>query len=50
LHQVIAQEKDAPIPDEAIEAIMNAAVSFGYLDEQLNPRPRRPLSEVTTWL
>lgn len=29
---------------------MIAAVSFGYSDEQPNPRPRMPLSEVTTWL
>jgi F420 biosynthesis protein FbiB-like protein len=29
---------------------MIAAVSFGYPDEQPGPRPRRPLSEVTTWL
>jgi nitroreductase len=29
---------------------MIAAISFGYPDEQPGPRPRRPLSEVTTWL
>jgi F420 biosynthesis protein FbiB-like protein len=29
---------------------MIAAVSFGYPDEQPGPRPRKPLSEVTTWL
>jgi len=29
---------------------MIAAVSFGYPDEQPGLRPRKPLSEVTTWL
>jgi nitroreductase len=32
------------------EKQMIAAISFGYLDEQPGPRPRKPLSEVTTWL
>ena len=29
---------------------MIAAVSFGYPDEQPGPRPRKPLSELVTWL
>jgi nitroreductase len=29
---------------------MVAAVSFGYADEQPAARPRKPVSEVTTWL
>ena len=29
---------------------MIAAISFGYPDEQPGPRPRKPVSEVTTWL
>ncbi|MBN1978805.1 MAG: nitroreductase family protein [Anaerolineae bacterium] len=32
------------------ERQMIAAVSFGYPDEQPGPRPRKPLSEVATWL
>jgi nitroreductase len=32
------------------ECQMIAAISFGYPDEQPGPRPRKPLSEVTTWL
>jgi len=27
-----------------------AAVSFGYPDEQPGPRPRKPMSELVTWL
>ena len=29
---------------------MIAAVSFGYPDEAPGPRPRKPVSEVTTWV
>lgn len=29
---------------------MIAAVSFGYPDESPDARPRRPVSEVTTWV
>ncbi len=29
---------------------MIAAISFGYPDEQPGPRPRKSVSEVTTWL
>ena len=29
---------------------MIAAVSLGYPDESPGPRPRKPVSEVTTWV
>jgi F420 biosynthesis protein FbiB-like protein len=29
---------------------MIAAISFGYPDEQPGPRPRKPMSELVTWL